>query len=102
MTQSEFLVAYQEVLQWLRDEAGHSGNIALPSLARELVHSARKDSLVLRQVKAAIFGLLMSQHKISEDNVKWLLRDEELGFPESLDTSFGDRPLIRLKDWLAS
>lgn len=97
MTKTDFDNAYNECLYWLHVELLKDAKVLKSSLARGLVKSAYSDSANVRIVKSALISLILSGYKITKENLFWLLRDADLGYPDQVEMML-DEEKVTLDD----
>jgi hypothetical protein len=84
MNIDEYNAAVIKVLSDLEVEASINGNAKIDALAVIRMMVKYDSDLNVRTVRAAIFGLLLAQLPVTEDNVTWMIRDNQLGwFPDN-------------------
>lgn len=85
MENQEITAAIEELNRWLEVE----GNPPKPAaIARELVKICRSGGAARSDALTAAFGLHAMGLEVTPGNVAWLVRDAQIGFPETPSFEF--------------
>jgi len=74
------VAALQQTNDWIKIEGD---NVPSPSVAREMIRVTR-DGLKQPELacRIAALSLLLMKEELNTDNIAWIVRDGEIGFPE--------------------